>query len=136
MLTSHNPLTITALSRDKVRVIARTDDGRMTAAAPYADPRGMGFTATLTEIFGLATTYRDVETEHLVDERDAACADAKRDDGQQRRLIELNDQLARLGFLNEDREPLAKTSCGPGTTCATPTGRRSPRLTLKRGSAQ
>lgn len=25
---------------------------------------------------------------------------------QQRRLIVLNDQLARLGFLNEDREPL------------------------------
>ena len=31
---------------------------------------------------------------------------AKRSDEQQRRLIALNDQLARLGFLNEDREPL------------------------------
>jgi len=41
-----------------------------------------------------------------VDERNELVQAPKRDDGQQRRLIELNDQLARLGFLNEDREPL------------------------------
>lgn len=105
VLTSHNPLTISALSRDEVRVIAQTEDGRVTAAAPYADPRGMGFTATLTEIFGLATSL-DVETQRLVDERNELVQLAERSDAQQRRLIALNDQLARLGFLNEDREPL------------------------------
>ena len=105
VLTSHNPLTISALSRDEVRVIAQADDGHVTAVAPYADPRGMGFTATLTEIFGLATSL-DIETQRLVDERNELVQMAERSDMQQRRLIELNDQLARLGFLNEDREPL------------------------------
>jgi ABC-type cobalamin/Fe3+-siderophores transport system ATPase subunit len=56
VLTSHNPLTISALSRHEVRVITQSEDGRVTASAPYADPKGMGFTATLTEIFGLATS--------------------------------------------------------------------------------
>lgn len=105
VLTSHNPLTISALSRDEIRVIAQADDGRVTASAPYADPRGMGFTATLTEIFGLATSL-DIETQRLVDERNELVQLAERNDEQQRRIIVLNDQLARLGFLNEDREPL------------------------------
>jgi ABC-type cobalamin/Fe3+-siderophores transport system ATPase subunit len=105
VLTSHNPLTISALSRGEVRVIAQASDGHVTAVAPYADPRGMGFTATLTEIFGLATSL-DVETQRLVDERNELVQLTERDDEQQRRLIALNDQLARLGFLNEDREPL------------------------------
>lgn len=105
VLTSHNPLTISALSRDEVRVIAQAEDGRVSAGAPYADPRGMGFTATLTEIFGLPTSL-DVETQRLVDERNELVQLDERSDVQQRRLIALNDQLARLGFLNEDREPL------------------------------
>ena len=105
ILTSHNPLTISALTRDEVRVITQTAKGRVTAAAPYADPRGMGFTATLTEIFGLASSL-DIETQRLVDERNELVQLADSTDEQQRRLIALNDQLARLGFLNEDREPL------------------------------
>jgi hypothetical protein len=65
----------------------------------------MGFTATLTEIFGLASSL-DVETQRLVDERNELVQLVDLSDEQQRRLIVLNDQLARLGFLNEDREPL------------------------------
>jgi ABC-type cobalamin/Fe3+-siderophores transport system ATPase subunit len=105
ILTSHNPLTISALSRNEVRVITQEADGRVTAAPPYADPMGMGFTATLTEIFGLASSL-DVETQRLVDERNELVQLVDLSDEQQRRLIVLNDQLARLGFLNEDREPL------------------------------
>ncbi len=105
ILTSHNPLTISALSRTEVRVITQDVDGRVTAAPPYADPMGMGFTATLTEIFGLASSL-DVETQRLVDERNELVQLVGLSDEQQRRLIVLNDQLARLGFLNEDREPL------------------------------
>lgn len=105
VLTSHNPLTISALSREEVRVLTAHDDGRTTAQPPYADPKGLGFTATLTEIFGMATSL-DVDTQRLVDERNGLVQLPERNDEQQRRLIELNDQLARLGFLLEDREPL------------------------------
>jgi len=105
VLTSHNPLTISALTRNEVRVITQDADGRVTAARPYADPKGMGFTATLTEIFGLPTTL-DVETQTLVDERNALTQLSERSDADERRLIEISDQLGRLGFLFESREPL------------------------------
>jgi ABC-type multidrug transport system ATPase subunit len=105
VLTSHNPLTIAALERSEVRILHSDEQGRVTAHAPYADPRGMGFTATLTEIFGLATSL-DPETQRLVDDRNALARIEQRSEEQERQLIEINDKLNRLGFLFEDREPL------------------------------
>ena len=105
ILTSHNPLTISALTRNEVRVMSTDDDGKMSAVAPYADPKGMGFTATLTEIFGLASSL-DIETQRLVDDRNTLANNAAKTDAQEKELIAVNDQLARLGFLFEDREPL------------------------------
>lgn len=105
ILTSHNPLTISALTRDEVRVMATEADGRISVSAPYADPKGMGFTATLTEIFGMPTSL-DVETQRMVDERNLLAKLVDKSEDQERKLIEISDQLARLGFLFEDREPL------------------------------
>ena len=105
VLTSHNPLTISALTRDEVRVLTSEEGGRTTASAPYADPKGLGFTATLTEIFGMPTSL-DVETQRLIDDHNALAHLAKKSDEQERQLIALNDKLSRLGFLFEDREPL------------------------------
>lgn len=105
VLTSHNPLTISGLTRDEVRVITQTANGQVAASAPYADPKGMGFTATLTEIFGMPTSL-DVETQRMVDDRNALAHLVNKSEAQERQLIAINDQLARLGFLYEDREPL------------------------------
>lgn len=105
ILTSHNPLTISALTRDEVRVMSTEADGRVSVSAPYADPKGMGFTATLTEIFGMPTSL-DMETQSLVDERNLLAQLAEKSEEQERKLIEISDKLARLGFLFEDREPL------------------------------
>lgn len=105
ILTSHNPLTISALSRDEVRVLAENSAGALVASPPYADPRGMGFTATLTEIFGLSSSL-DIETQRLVDERNQLLQISNRSNKQQDRVIVLNDLLSRRGFLHEDREPL------------------------------
>jgi hypothetical protein len=65
----------------------------------------LGFTATLTEIFGMPTSL-DVETQKLVDERNLLSKLVEKTDAQEQHLIALNDKLARLGFLFEDREPL------------------------------
>ena len=80
-------------------------DGQVRAQPPYADPKGMGFTATLTEIFGLPTSL-DVETQRLIDDRNALANLAEKTDAQERDLVAINDRLGRLGFLFEDREPL------------------------------
>lgn len=105
IMTSHNPLTISALQRNQVRIVCNEPDGRVSATAPYTDPRGMGFTATLTEIFGLPTTL-DEETQKLVDERNILAQVQTKTDEQAEQLILLNDRLARFGYLFEDREPL------------------------------
>lgn len=105
ILTSHNPLTISALTRDEVRVISIDNESHVTATPPYTDPKGMGFTATLTEIFGLPSSL-DIETQRLVDERNVLAQNAMKSDEQEKELIAINDKLARLGFLFEDREPL------------------------------
>ena len=105
LLTSHNPLTISALTRDEVRVITQAENGQVKASAPYANPKGMGFTATLTEIFGMPTSL-DIDTQRVIDERNALAQRADKSDKDEQRLIELNDDLARRGFLYEDREPL------------------------------
>ena len=107
ILTSHNPLTVSALTRDEVRVMNTEEDGSTTVTPPYADPKGMGFTSTLTEIFGLPTSL-DIETQSLVDDRNSLARIQQKTDEQEKELIEINDKLARLGFLFEDREPLYK----------------------------
>jgi len=105
VLTSHNPLTIAALEREEVRVMFADDSGKVTVNMPYTDPKGMGFTATLTEIFGLPTTL-DTETQKQVDERNVLARIDDRTDEREKQLISVNDTLNRLGFMFEDREPL------------------------------
>lgn len=105
ILTSHNPLTISALTRDEVRVMSTDSNGHTTAKAPYVDPQGMGFTTTLTEIFGLPTSL-DARTQRLVDIRSRLSKRTSTTDSHQKRLLRINDVLARLGFLQEDRDPL------------------------------
>jgi ABC-type cobalamin/Fe3+-siderophores transport system ATPase subunit len=105
IMTSHNPLTIAALAKEEVRVMFADDAEKVTVSAPYTDPKGMGFTATLTEIFGLPTSL-DPETQKMVDDRNALARIEQRTDEQDNRLSEINDRLNRLGFMFEDREPL------------------------------
>jgi ABC-type multidrug transport system ATPase subunit len=105
VLTSHNPLTIAALEREDVRVMFADEAGRVSVTAPYTDPKGMGFTATLTEIFGLPTSL-DSETQRQVDDRNALARVDHRTEEQEKQLIEINEKLNRLGFMFEDREPL------------------------------
>jgi ABC-type cobalamin/Fe3+-siderophores transport system ATPase subunit len=104
IMTSHNPLTIAALSKEEVRVMWQDEDQNVHASPPYVDPKGLGFTATLTEVFGLPTTL-DPETQGKLDERDRLAAIHEKTDQQQRDLSVINDKLDRLGFLLEDRDP-------------------------------
>lgn len=105
IIASHHPLTIAALEKEEVRVMFRDEHNKINVSAPYADPRGMGFTATLTEIFGLPSTL-DPDTQRQVDERNALTRIERRTQAQEQHLIAINDKLNRLGFMFEDREPL------------------------------
>lgn len=105
IMTTHNPLTIAALTKKEVRVMQTADDEQIKVSEPYADPRGLGFTSTLTEIFGLPSTL-DPKTQKQIDERNRLARMEERSEKQERMLIELNGKLDRLGFMHESRDPL------------------------------
>jgi hypothetical protein len=56
-------------------------------------------------IFGLPSSL-DPDTQRQVDERNMLARLDQRSEAQEKHLIEINDRLARLGFMFEDREPL------------------------------
>lgn len=105
IMTSHNPLTISSLDKEEVRIMSQQESGKVTVSAPYTSPHGLGFTATLTEIFGMPTGV-DLATQRQLDERNELVQITDRTEKQNSRLVELNDNLDRLGFMFEDREPL------------------------------
>ena len=84
-------------------------DGQVTAEPPYVDPRGMGFTATLTEIFGLPSTV-DADTQRKLDRRNVLVAKSGKSEAETLEWHALNDELGRLGFLYEDRDAVSGLS--------------------------
>ena len=105
LMVTHHPLAIAELKKQQVQVMWRDDDHNVHSQEPYIDPRGAGFMATLTEVFGLNTTL-DLETQKLVDERNELVHIENRIEDQNNQLDLLNDQLNRLGFSFENRDPL------------------------------
>jgi ABC-type multidrug transport system ATPase subunit len=104
IMTSHDPLTMGSLTASQVQVMAAGGDGKLTVKPPDVDPRGLGFTSILTQIFGLPTTV-DRATQELLEQRNALLRVEARSEEQERKLIELSSELRQLGFLIEDREP-------------------------------
>lgn len=106
VLTSHNPLTISALSRDEVRVIS-TDakSNAIVVEPPFVDPRGLGIGGVLTDIFGMPSTL-DQPTQDLIAARNRL---ARLDDltaEQLEALDAVNEKLRALGFMYEERDEL------------------------------
>jgi energy-coupling factor transporter ATP-binding protein EcfA2 len=104
IVATHDPLTIGALEREQVQVMYRDREGRVRAEQARVDPRGLGFTSILTQIFGLPTTV-DLETQKLLDDRNALVGREHRSGADDKRLTELTEQLNKLGFTIESREP-------------------------------
>ena len=106
ILTSHNPLTISALTRDEVRVLhADATSGVVFAETPFVDPRGLGIAGVLTDIFGMPSTL-DLPTQQLIDQRNALARLAILSEEQEQSLQTINEELRKLGFLYEERDEL------------------------------
>lgn len=108
IMSSHDPLTMGSLKASQVQVMYEDDNGRIQARPPDVDPRGLGFTSILTQIFGLPTTL-DPDTQARLEERNALLRIDQRTKDQELRLIELSELLRKLGFVLEDREPEYET---------------------------
>lgn len=105
LMVTHHPLAIAELRKQQVQVMWSDDAHQVHSQEPYIDPRGVGFMSTLTEIFGLNTTL-DIETQKTLDDRNELVHVEQRTEEQNNQLDILNDQLNRLGFSFENRDPL------------------------------
>ncbi|MEQ4661521.1 AAA family ATPase [Providencia rettgeri] len=105
LMVTHHPLAIAELKKQQVQVMWRDDEHNVHSQEPYIDPRGAGFMSTLTEVFGLNTTL-DLETQKLLDDRNELSHIENRTEAQNNQLDLLNDELNRLGFSFENRDPL------------------------------
>lgn len=105
ILTSHNPLTIAALEAKQVRVMLVSDDDAVTVKAPFVDPRGLGFSGVLTNIFGLSSSL-DRPTQELIDKRNELARSEELSPAMAREFEKINAELRHLGFLYEERDQL------------------------------
>lgn len=106
ILTSHNPLTISALRREEVRVMhVDPDSGAVIVEPPFVDPRGSGIGGVLTDIFGMPSTL-DRPTQKLIDRRNRLSRLSNLTEAQGQELEAINDELRQLGFVYEERDEL------------------------------
>ena len=106
VLTSHNPLTISALTQQEVRVLhSDPATGQIQVTAPFVDPKGLGISGVLTDIFGMPSTL-DRPTQELIDQRNKLARLAELTVAQAQQLEIINDELRKLGFMYEERDEL------------------------------
>lgn len=106
VLTSHNPLTISALSRDEVRVIsADARSNSIVVEPPFVDPCGLGIGGVLTDIFGMPSTL-DQPTQDLIAARNRLARLDEPTEEQVEALDAVNEKLRALGFMYEERDEL------------------------------
>jgi hypothetical protein len=81
------------------------DQGLTSIKTPFVDPKGLGFSGVLTDIFGMPSTL-DKPTQELIDERNKLARLEVPTDVQLVRLEKINHRLRGLGFMYEERDQL------------------------------
>lgn len=104
VLTSHDPLTIAGLEKTQVQVLYRNSEGRVKASQPVVDPKGLGVSGVLRQIFGMATTL-DPATQQTVEKRNTLLSLETRDPEQERELVKLNRELDEFGLSYQSNDP-------------------------------
>lgn len=107
IMATHNPLVISSLEREQVRVMRRNEETRqITVDPPDESPRGMGVDGILTsDLFGLRSAL-DLPTQRLVDRRRELAVKDDLSEQESYQLYELNEQLKNLDFSSAARDIL------------------------------
>ena len=108
VMTSHDPLVLAGLLARDVHVMRRDDGGRVSAAHPDEDPKGMGVAALLTsELYGLRSSL-DPDTLLDLDKKRDLATKEELTDAERQELGDLNKRLGRIDFTSTVRDPLYK----------------------------
>jgi len=108
LISTHDPLTIADLGRSQVHIFSRDPDEsrRVRVEQPIEDPRGLGVTGVLTELFGLPTTL-DPTTQGILDKREELASRAESLTEQEKETLRsLSRWLRHMGFADERRDPI------------------------------
>nr|WP_221378302.1 AAA family ATPase [Actinoplanes polyasparticus] len=107
LMTTHDPLVFSRLTRAQVRLFGRNDTGWAWADEPLNDPRGMGIQAILaSDLFRLRSGGLDADTLRLLDQQHQL---STRDDltpAEESLLRRVTDELNELDFWKSDRDPV------------------------------
>ncbi|QKK32324.1 AAA family ATPase [Rhizobium indicum] len=105
VMTSHNPLTIASLEAREVRIMSVSEENAITVSVPFVDPKGLGFSGVLTDIFGHASTL-DKPTQLKIDRRNELARQQTLSTELERELQKINSELRDLGFLYDEGDKL------------------------------
>jgi ABC-type multidrug transport system ATPase subunit len=108
ILTTHNPLMITALNKAQVLCLTQNNDNKeIIASGIDFNPRSMGVGGILTsDLFKLRTSL-GLPTQELLDERRRIVAKTETLSAIEReRLNEINKELDEIEFVDSNRDPL------------------------------
>jgi predicted ATPase len=105
VMTTHDPLVVSGLTRHEVRVLEKRD-GRIASFVPDEDPRGLGVGGILaSELFGLRSTL-DPETLRMLDEKRVLASKPQLTDADRAQLSKINEKLSELAVNVENPDPL------------------------------
>lgn len=133
LMTTHDPLVVSGLERDEVRILERSQDSKIAAVTPEDDPKGMGVAGVLTsDLFGLRSTL-DPGTLALLDEKRRLAVRDQLTDAEKLQLEMIEAKLSNVDFTNVVPDPLyhefvtAMTKAAPvepGVTSLSPEERK------------
>jgi hypothetical protein len=102
---THEPLLVSNMLRQQIRVLDLDADGRTTALVPDTAPRGQGAGGLLTSDLFRLPSQLDEHTQELIDTQYRLIPVAEGDTEARRELQEVTDQLDGLGFATGRRDP-------------------------------
>ena len=106
LMATHDPLVVSALKRQEVRILERSPAGEISALEPIEDPQGMGVGSLLTsDVYGLRSQF-DIETYELIERKRVLAAKDKLTDAERAELADLVQKTSNLASsLLEDPDP-------------------------------
>jgi len=105
LMATHDPLVVSSMTRQEVRILERDDNSMIKALIPLEDPRGMGVTNLLTsDVYGLPAAFDLKLYRDLIRKRELAAKESL-SDAERNELKVLSERLSDLGMLIEDTDP-------------------------------
>jgi len=105
VLTTHDPLMLTSLYAEQIRVLSECPDKGIISKKPEEDPIHMGVEAIIQSgLYGIRTSL-DEEIQHKIDLRNRLLSMKSRDEPPSEELVKLNNELDQMGLSHVHPNP-------------------------------